>query len=300
MKKIKIGIIGLGYVGGAVKHWFENQPRKYNLFFYDKYKNIGSPKEVNQADIIFAAVPTPFYEKDGGYDDSEIKTALKNIKNGKIVVIKSTIPPGSTDNFQRRYPGKTLLFNPEFLTAKNAIKNFLNPSRQIIGYTNKKSKRIAKKILKILPESPYEKIIKAREAEMIKYFANTFLACQVIFANQIYDLCQKLGGIDYDIIKEAVVQDKRIGNAHFNVFTGGYRGYEGPCFLKDTKTFLQLAKKHRINLELIKKIDEINERLLKNNKSRTFQQGIRPRGPKLGGEGQAGKVRDKQKIKRKK
>lgn len=261
-KKIKIGIIGLGYVGGAVKHWFEKQPRKYKLFFYDKHKVVGSIEEVNQADIIFVAVPTPFQKMGKGYDDAAIKEVLKYIKNGKVIVIKSTILPGSTETFQKLYPRKIILFNPEFLRAKTAIKDFLRPDRQIIGYASKKGKAIAARILKILPKAPYFKILKSSEAEMVKYFNNVYLANRVIFANQIYDLCRKLG-INYEAVKECVVKDKRIGNSHFDVLADGYRGYAGFCFLKDSKSLIQFAKKLRVNLDLIEKADEINTKLTK-------------------------------------
>jgi len=270
-KKTKIGIIGLGYVGGALRHWFKKQPGKYEVFFYDKYKNIGSVDEINRAEIIFVSVPTPFYENGRGYDDSEIENALKGIKNGKIVVLKSTILPGSTDKFQKRHPRKIILHNPEFLRAKTAIKDFLKPEKQLIGYTTSKSRQQAPKILKILPKAPHSKIIKAREAEMVKYFSNTFLATRVIFANQIYDLCRKLGGIDFEVIRECVGWDPRIGLSHFNIFTDGYRGYSGGCLLKDTKAFIQLAtkafiqlaKKIRVNLSLLKEVDDSNNKLRK-------------------------------------
>lgn len=266
--KIKIGIIGLGYVGSVVRHWFEKQKNHYDLFFYDKYKKIGSLEEVNRADIIFVAVPTPFYEDGRGYDDSAVRETIKNVKNGKIIIIKSTIIPGSSDKFQKKYPKKVILFNPEFLRGlrvKTIFQDFKKPNQQIIGYTNKQSRATASKILKILPKASYVKIIKAREAEMVKYFANTFLATRVIFANQIYDLCEKLGGIDYNVVKECAAQDKRIGSSHFDVFTDGYRGYGGPCLPKDTKAFIQYAKKLEVDLGLLKTVDEINTKLLQNN-----------------------------------
>jgi UDPglucose 6-dehydrogenase len=263
-KKIKIGIIGLGYVGGAVKNWFERQRNRYDLFFYDKHKKIGSIDEVNWGEIIFVAVPTPFYEDDQGYNDSAVRESLKNIKNGKIIVIKSTILPGSTDKFQKLYPQKIILFNPEFLKAKTPIKDFLKPPIQLVGYTDKKSKKVARKILGILPKAPFRKIIKAREAEMVKYFVNTFLATRVIFANQIYDLCQKIDGIDYKVVKECVSQDKRIGDSHFDIFADGYRGYSGLCLPKDTKALIQLAQKLKVNFDLLQKVEEINEKLKQN------------------------------------
>lgn len=262
-KKIKIGIIGLGYVGGAVLHWFKKQNKTCDLFLYDKYKKIGSLDEVNLADIIFVAVPTPFHEDGRGYDDSAVWESVKNVSDGKTIVLKSSVLPGSTDALQEHYPGKILLFNPEFLTAKTPKKDFLNPTRQIIGFTNVKNKSTAARILTLLPHSPYNKIMKAREAEMVKFFSNTFLATRVIFANQIFDLCAKLGGINYEVVRECVVSDARIGNGHFNVFADGYRGYGGLCLPKDTKALLSLAQELGVDLALLKKVEEINEKLRK-------------------------------------
>lgn len=259
----KIGIIGLGYVGGAVRFWFEKNKNKFDLFLYDKYKNIGSPDEINKADIIFIAVPTPFHNDRRGYDDSAVRESLKNIKNGKTIVIKSTILPGSTDKFQKQYPKKTILFNPEFLRARTAVKDFLRPERQIVGFANERGRLVAPRVLGILPKAPYVKIIKAKEAEMIKYFSNTYLATRVVFANQIYDLCEKLGGISYEVVKDGLVHDKRIGDSHFDIFHDGYRGYSGGCFPKDVKAFLAFAKKLGVNLDLIRVADAVNEKLLK-------------------------------------
>lgn len=261
--KAKIGIIGLGYVGGAVQHWFELQKSSCELFLYDKYKKIGSIAEVNKADIIFVAVPTPYHEDGRGYDDSAVRESLRNIKDGKTIVIKSSVLPGSTDRFQKLYPKKHILFNPEFLTAKTPVQDFLDPHKQLVGYSlqNPKSKALASKVLSLLPAAPYAKVIRAREAEMVKFFSNTFLATRVIFANQIYDLCQKLGNIDYDVVKECVIEDKRIGSSHFDVFADGYRGYGGACLPKDTKALLQCAKKIKADLALLQAVDEVNEKL---------------------------------------
>jgi len=291
-KKTNIGIIGLGYVGGAVRHWFELKENrgKFDIYFYDKYKNIGSVQEVNKADIIFIAVPTPFYDKTSactelhsdppennkergeprgerkralrGYDDSAVYDAVSNIKDGKVVVIKSSVLPGTTDKLQKESPNKTFLFNPEFLTTKNATNDFLKPDRQIIGYTNEESRAVAETIVNILPKALFTKIIKAREAEMVKFFGNTFLSMRVVFTNQMYDFCQRLG-IDYESVIECAGRDTRIGYSHFDIFNEGYRGYGGMCFPKDVKALIQFADKLGIDLELLKKMDEINEKLRK-------------------------------------
>jgi len=258
--KYKIGIIGKGFVGRAVYNWFKNGEikNKVEIFLYDKYENIGSPLEVNKAEIVFICVPTP-YQRSRGYDDSAVIESIKLLEKSKIVVIKSTILPGSTEKFQKKFPNHKILFNPEFLKAKEANLDFLKPNRQIIGFT-RKSKKLAKLILKLLPKASFTKIMPATEAEMVKYFGNTFLATKVIFANQIYDLCQKLK-IDYNQVKEAAAADSRIGQSHLQIFFDGYRGYGGGCLPKDTKSLIDLAKKLKVEFPLLTTVDKINKKL---------------------------------------
>lgn len=263
-KKPKIGIVGVGYVGGALKYWLDKEGLQ--SFFYDKYKGVGSLDELNKAEIVFICLPTPFLEeKEQGFDDSAVLEVLEKIKDPKVIVIRSTVLPGSTENYQKKFPQHRFLMNPEFLRAKTAIQDFLKPERQILGITQK-SQDIAKEVLNILPKAPFEKVVKATEAEMIKYFGNVFLATRVIFANQIYDLCQKIG-IDYEAVKECAGADSRIGKSHFNILEDGYRGYSGACLPKDTKAIIQFAKTVGVEARLFKTIEEINQSLIKENEN---------------------------------
>ena len=261
MKKtrVKIGIIGLGYVGGVVLHWFESQKDSYELFFYDKFKHIGSMEDINRSDIIFVAVPTPFVNEKG-YDDSAIRKSVASIRDGKTIVIKSTIIPRSTEKLQRRHPKKIILFNPEFLRAKTALNDFIKPDRQIVGYVNERGRRAAKKLLSILPSAPYTKIMRSTEAELIKYFSNSFLATKVIFANQIYDIC-KSAKIDYDAVKEGASHDPRIGLSHLEIFEDGYRGYGGLCLPKDIRALIQFAKTTGSRTDFLEFIEKTNKKL---------------------------------------
>ena len=151
--------------------------------------------------------------------------AVSCLDKSKIIVIKSTVLPGTTFKLQEKYIQHRFLFNPEFLTEKNAFDDLMKPDRQILGYTPQ-SKKTAEDILRILPRADFEKVMLATEAEMVKYFGNTFLATKVVFANQIYDLCEKLG-INYEMVRKAAAADKRIGETHFDVWHEGYRGYQG-------------------------------------------------------------------------
>lgn len=258
MRKLKIGIIGVGMVGGAVRRYFEATNNK--PFVYDKGQKLGSIEEANRADVVFICVPTPYDEKKG-FDLSCVEEALKMIKGKKIVVIKSTVLPGTTEKLQRKYPNHKILFNPEFLTEATADQDMFDPDRQIIGYT-KKSFNVAGDIMRILPLAPFERIMPATEAEMAKYYGNNWFCIKVIYANQMYDLCQSLG-IDYDMVKEVAAADKRIGSSHLEIFHKGYRGYGGKCLPKDIRAMIRWSDEVGINMELFKAAEKINNRLIK-------------------------------------
>ena len=204
----KIGIIGIGILGGAIKDYFGESHR---TFCYDKYKNIGSVEEINQADIIFICVPTP-RERYSSCDTSIVDEAIGYIQGHKVVVIKSTVIPGTTDALQLKYPQHKILFCPEFLTEKRACEDFKNPKIKIVGDTLE-SNSVALAVYGLLPIAKFNAIMPAKAAEFFKYFRNSFLAIKDAFANQIYELCQKTQ-IDYNSIKLCAENDVWIGPEH--------------------------------------------------------------------------------------
>lgn len=257
LKELNIGIMGLGMVGSALKRYFDKT--KHKGFFYDKGKEIGSVEEVNRADIVFICVPTPFIPGKG-FDHSFVEDACSNLSGNKIVVIKSTVLPGTTEELQKKYPQHKFLFNPEFLTELTADQDMEYPDRQIIGCT-KESYNISGDVMQILPLAPYEKIIPATEAEMVKYFGNTWFSIKVIFANQMFDLCEKIG-LNYEEIMEAAAADKRIGRSHLGIWHKDYRGYGGKCLPKDIRALIQFADGQGVDLKLHKVAEEINNKLM--------------------------------------
>ena len=266
----KAAVVGTGMVGGALQHYLEKKSTVHTqegieLFLYDKGKNIGSPEEVNKAELVFICVPTPYLKDDEGFDLSYVEDALGILKGEKVVVIKSTVMPGTTEMLQKKYPQHKMLMNPEFLTEETADQDMRYPDRQIVGYTEK-SHSVAEDVMQLLPLAPFERILPATEAEMVKYFGNTWFSVKVSFANQMYDLCQSLG-IDYDRMVEAAAADKRIGRTHLNIFHKGYRGYGGKCLVKDIRALIQLADGKGIDLRIHKVVELINIDLMK-------QQGI--------------------------
>ncbi len=259
-KKQKVSIAGAGMVGGALEEYLKKRD-DVEIFVYDKGQKRGSVEDVSKGDVVFVCVPTPYREEDGGFDLSYVKETCDNLKGEKIVVIKSTVLPGTTEKLQEEYPQHTFLFNPEFLVESKAQETMEKPDRQIMGCTEK-SKNVAEKVMSILPDAPYKTVMPAKEAEMVKYFGNNFLSVKVIFGNELYDICQKTG-IDYDVVREAVSFDPRIGPSHLEIFHGGYRGYGGKCLVKDTRALIQLAEKVGLEPELLKKVEDINNRLIK-------------------------------------
>jgi len=254
MKEFKIGIIGLGMVGGVMKKYFELND--YQVLS----KDLDHDQGVASADIIFVSVPTPYAEELKGYDLTAIKESLKSLPPGKLVVIKSTVQPGTTEALQKEFPELNLLFNPEFLTEATTDRDFNNPEKQIIGYTEK-SKELAGQILDILPEAPYSKIMPAGEAELIKLATNAYMSLKVVYFNQIYDLCQAYD-LDYDEVKEGVFADTRVGRSHGEIWHGGFRGFGGKCLPKDLNALIACATDSETVL-LFDTVRKINEGLLK-------------------------------------
>ena len=252
-----IGIMGLGVVGDAVQQYFERQGR--NIRVYDPNRGLGTPASINEADTVFLCVPTPFMPEKG-FDDSALENAVSLLSGSKIVVIKSTVLPGTTEAYQCRYSQHCFLFNPEFLRESYARTDFIRPDRQIVGYTAQ-SRHLAESVMGMLPAAPYMRSMGSREAELSKYMANAFLALKVTFANEIYDLASALDA-DYELIRETVAADLRIGSSHLDVLEGGYRGYGGKCLPKDTKALLELGDRLGVPMRLVRTADRINASLL--------------------------------------
>ncbi|MBI2050366.1 MAG: UDP-glucose/GDP-mannose dehydrogenase family protein [Parcubacteria group bacterium] len=244
--------MGGGFVGSSVASFFGGS----NV--YDKFKLMDPLEEVLKQELIFVCVPTPY---ENGFNRSALDDVFEkigSINEPRIVVIKSTCVPGTTDYFQQKYQHLKVLFNPEFLTQATAEQDFKNPDKQLVGYTST-SRDVSRSVLDMLPHAPYKKIMSAASTELVKYAVNTFYATKVVFGNMLYDLCQSLG-VDYNEVKEAFVSDQRIIDSHFDVLHGGYRGYGGKCLPKDLLALVELGKKKGVDVGLLEKVDEMNQK----------------------------------------
>jgi len=251
-----IGIMGAGVVGGSLRSFVRSQGRVVRV--YDPPKGQTSLDAIAEADVVFVCVPTP-YTPGVGFDDSYLLDAVKKIPGQKPVVIKSTVLPGTTEVLQERFPQHRFMFNPEFLREASAYEDFIAPDRQIVGCTQE-SEGEAQFVMSLLPRAPFELVCSASAAEMAKYVANSFLAVKVIYANEVFDLCEHMG-IDYTPVRDIVANDARIGGSHMDVFDAGYRGYGGKCLPKDSKSLLDLARSVGIELEVLRATDRTNAAL---------------------------------------
>ncbi len=257
----KLGIIGQGFVGNAIYQKFKNY---YEVLTYDldKSKCNSTFDEVDRkCKTIFVCLPTPM-NKDGSCNVSIVEKVLSELNNKRQhdVVIKSTIPPGTTKKWNLEYNNLSIVFNPEFLTEANAVKDFENQNRIILGGprpTTTKIKRIYTKVFSDIH------IIKtgSTHAEMVKYVTNTFLATKVSFANEIYQITRELN-LDYDKVIEYAMFDERLGKSHWSVpGPDGDFGYGGHCFPKDLGALISVAKELNIDPKILESVRDKNDEI---------------------------------------
>ena len=245
---MKIGIVGQGYVGSAVKEVFS---KHYEVETYDLDKDKCSVDYlediVELSNIIFVCVPTPM-RKDGSCDTSIVDSVVHELNGlaisrqdaNRIIAIKSTVPPGTTNRLNKECEYISVIFNPEFLTEANFIDDFKNQNRIIIGGERPSTTKLRQVYSLAFPDA---KIVKTGSitAEMVKYMTNTFLATKVSFANEMFEICESLG-IDYDKVVEYSTYDERLGKSHWAVpGPDGELGFGGSCFPKDINALINLC-----------------------------------------------------------
>jgi len=264
---INLGIIGYGFVGQAVANGFNTASLGRDIIrYFDKYKETLSLEEViTKSEFVFVCLPTPMRDDESGIDLSIIEEMTEEItkftdRTDKIIIIKSTVTPGTTSRLAKKYPESQFSFNPEFLTEANFLEDFMNADRTIIGASNDLVSRRLTVVFK--QRFPKTKIFQTdpTTAEAVKYFANAFLAMKVTFANLFYDFCQKIG-IKYEEVKRMAAKDQRIVDSHLDVTT--MRGFGGKCFPKDLVALIGEFKKAGIDASLLQTMWEYNKKIRK-------------------------------------
>lgn len=290
MQKNSIAVIGQGFVGGSLTTVFSEHG--FNVYAYDKsgkyvkgslpcrrsanaeyphsiaelIKNNEGENTPEFSNVYFVCVPTPMYE-DGSADLSIVESVLDELSaqpGERIAVIKSTVPPGSTEKWNKKYEpaGLHIVFNPEFLTEANALDDMRNQNRIILGGPRPWINDVKQIFQTAFPKIPLIKT-SSTTAEMVKYVTNCFLATKVSFANEIFQICETLNGtgldIDYDKVVEYAKYDSRLGTSHWSVpGPDGNKGYGGHCFPKDINAMISVAKENGIDPKVMKAAWEKN------------------------------------------
>ncbi|MDE5061144.1 MULTISPECIES: UDP-glucose dehydrogenase family protein [Wolbachia] len=236
--------------------YLENNIKSQRIRFFDSYFQINPNTEV-----VFITVDTP--------SDSLGNANLQNVYNAVsevservnqdcLIVIKSTVPPGTAENIYNYLSNKGYNFdlgvNPEFLKQGSAVSDFLYPDRIIIGVKTK----LARAKLEVIYRSFIDKnipliVTDTVTAEMIKYASNAFLATKVAFINEMAGLCELLGA-DIDLLANSMGMDHRIGKE----FLKAGPGFGGSCFPKDLSALIRLAEDHNVKLQILNSVKESN------------------------------------------
>ncbi len=261
----KIGIIGRGFVGSAVEFGFSAQTGcDANVKVYDKdpTKSTHTLEEtVNETDVVFISVPTPS-NTDGSIHLGILESALSDInnvyKNNAIILIRSTVTPGTTKKLQEKFTNLRLVFNPEFLTERSAKFDFINQARFILGGKKEDTNIVAELYKWRFGDSVPCIETNFETAEMIKYMNNCFFATKVSFMNEMYDIANKCG-VDWNIAVDGWVRDGRIGHTHLAVpGPDGKRGFGGSCFPKDVQAMITFGNSLNVDMKTLKGAWETN------------------------------------------
>lgn len=228
--------------------------------------------EPSFAKVYFVCLPTPMCE-DGSADLSIVEGVLEqlaNVEGPRIAVVKSTVPPGTTNRWNRQFNDRGLyvVFCPEFLTEANALEDMRNQTRIIIGGPRPWVNSVKLIFQQTFPKVPLVKT-SSTTAEMVKYMTNCFLATKVSFANEMYQICEALDeeghNIDYDKVVEYSKLDPRLGNSHWAVpgpvpthdgrHVGGFGGH---CFPKDLNALRVVAEQLKVKPTVLNAVWEKN------------------------------------------
>lgn len=264
---MNVGVIGCGFVGGAVVSGFKELDPKS----FDKNPKLSKNtfNEVLAQDYIFICVPTPMdLSKGGECDLSILESCVKEISEvgtRGILIIKSTVPVGTTKRLQDEYPSLSFVHSPEFLTARNAEWDFKHPDRNVIGHAgNASAAEAVSKLYRFRFQNTMCLIMTSDESELVKYIANCFLATKVSFFNEVHAFSE-VKGCDWNTVMAGVTSDHRIGKSHYQVpGPDGDYGFGGTCFPKDINSLICQMSKLPLHTDMLMSAWTTNLRVRKN------------------------------------
>ena len=256
---MKIGIVGLGCIGTANASGFEYLG--HTVLGHD-IKHKTTIDMVLESEITYLCVPTPSTD-DGDCDTSIVEGVINdlNLLNyAGVIAIRSTVPPGFTAYMQEKFPHRTICFSPEFLRERSAKDDFIRDQKLLVaGTKNIDVAKIIQDSHGSLPETFIQ--MTTEEAELLKYFNNTFAALRVTFANIFFEICSHYDA-DYTIVKNAYIKTGKAKDLYLDV-DDNLRGFAGMCLPKDTKALAMLISEKNMDFSLIKAVLKDNEKFKK-------------------------------------
>ena len=245
MKKIKVAIIGCGFIGTALNEWLKNNNENVETRVSDPPKGIND--DICDCDAYFIQVHVPT-EDDGTQDLTLLRELVMKAPVGKPIWIRTTILPGTSKKLSDE-TGRTVYHMPEFLTERTYLEDF---KWQPMVFTGD-----IELLKKIFPGKKHIDMSSA-EAELVKYAHNVFGALKVTYFNCIYNLCQKYG-FDYNKVREGVLGSTYINDVHTQVpGPDGKLGYGGKCFPKDVNAFQHMFQNEPVG-KLLAPLKQMNE-----------------------------------------
>lgn len=245
---MKVGIVGIGFVGDALAHSYQN--KGIDLVLYDKFKEggIGTLESVLETELCFLCLPTLYSIKENSYDLSAIQEVCQFLSENQykgIVIVKSTIEPGRSEELALDHQLK-IVHNPEFLTARTARHDFENQSHIVLGFTSLVEQEsqdfVTNFYQRFYPEAEIS-FSASGESESMKIFVNSFYAVKVQMFNEFYLHCQNKG-YDYNTVTSMMLKNGWINPMHTKVpGPDGKLSYGGACFPKDTQALLSAMKR---------------------------------------------------------
>lgn len=274
---MKIGCIGQGWVGRNIADNFEQ--RSYSVVRYALEPEYAlNRRHIRDCDVVFIAVPTPTTPT--GFDYSIVEEVVSLVGDGKIAVIKSTLLPGTTRKIQDKYPSKVILFSPEFLCEATAAYDVANPMLNIIGlsYDSAGHRKAAGEVMRVLPKSDHNFIVRAEGAELFKYAHNINGYMRVVLSNLLYETAERVG-INWADVKLIMDSDPMMSPYYNSPIHKSGRGAGGHCFIKDMAAFRMLYEALNTNDEkgiaVFRSMEEKNLELLrKTNKDADLVNGV--------------------------
>lgn len=268
MSIVTVGIVGVGCVGSAALKYYSQHP-SVDAMGYDKFKDpyTTTYDKLLEQSTLFLCLPTLYSDELHQYDKSAIHEMCGRLNESRfegVVVIKSTVEPGTTENLSKIYDCLDFAHNPEFLTARTAYEDFAHQTHVVLGKTKSCTEKKFKKLEQVMracwPDARYS-FGSSTETETMKSFCNCFYAQKISIFNEYYLMCQHLG-MDYQNVLGMMLQNGWINKMHTNVpGPDGKMGYGGMCFPKDTSSLFQYLKREKLPHRMIESSVEENREI---------------------------------------